>query len=112
LTRPPPARRARDPPRSSEAVDPEITFGDRTFVFTGESERGSREHLEDHVLRRGGTTSSRVTRDTDYLIVCAQGSAYWAFAAYGRKVEYAYKLRKQGHKVVLVHEADFWDALN
>jgi len=30
---------------------------------------------------------------------------------YGRKVEKAIQLRKEGHKIILVHENDFWDAI-
>jgi hypothetical protein len=47
----------------------------------------------------------------NYLVVCDGGSPLWAFSSYGRKVEQAYTLRKKGHRVMIVHEADFWDAV-
>lgn len=92
------------------AVNPLIEFPARTFVFTGESAKGTRAVLEEHVRQRGGLTHGRVTRDTHYVVVCDGSNPLWAFSCYGRKVEQAYMLRKQGHPVQLIHEVDFWDA--
>ncbi|GMA55471.1 hypothetical protein GCM10025857_68280 [Alicyclobacillus contaminans] len=52
-----------------------------------------------------------MTVDTDYLVVGDQGNPCWAFSCYGRKVEKAVKLRKQGRRILIIHEVDFWDAL-
>jgi hypothetical protein len=94
------------------AVDPTIIFVDRSFVFTGESQRHSRTELEASVLQRGGRHHDNVRKDTDYLVVCDGGSQHWAFSCYGRKVEKAYNLRRDGHRIAIVHEADFHHALN
>ena len=67
--------------------------------------------MESQVLRREGRAHSNVTLKTDYLIVCDEGNPHWAFCCYGRKVEKAYQLRREGHRVSIVHESDFWDAL-
>lgn len=93
------------------AVDPTIEFPQRTFSFTGESLRGDRQVLEAAVEDRGGTTTPRVTKSLDYLVVCDGGSQFWAFSCYGRKIEEAYKLRRKGRPVVIAHEVDFWDAV-
>lgn len=93
------------------AATPEITFSDRWFVITGDSARAPRREMEDVVVSIGGYAHPRVTTDVDYLIVCAEGSPLWSFSCYGRKVERAYELRREGHKIQIVHENDFWDAV-
>lgn len=93
------------------AVDPIVEFEGRTFVFTGESHRCGRGALEALVAERAGRPWPRVRNDVDYLVVCDAGSPFWAFSCYGRKVEQAYKLRREGHPILIVHEADFWDAI-
>lgn len=93
------------------ALDPGLQFEGREFVFTGESARGERRILEARVRERAGVPSPRLTKETDYLVVCDGGNPHWAFACYGRKVERAYQQRRNGQKVVIVHERDFWDAL-
>jgi hypothetical protein len=93
------------------AVAPTITFAGKAFVFTGESAKGTRHELADIVADYGGRWADGVRQDTDYLIVCDCGCPHWAFACYGRKVEKAYKMRREGHAVLLVHETDFWDAV-
>jgi hypothetical protein len=92
------------------AVCPEISFDGRRFCFTGDSAKGSRDRLEGLVTHFGGVVSPSVTRELDFLIVGSQGNPCWAFACYGRKVEKAVHLRRQGHRVLIVHENDFWDA--
>ena len=51
------------------------------------------------------------TKQTDFLIIGADGNPCWAYACYGRKVEKAVHLRKQGSRLLIVHENDFWDAV-
>jgi hypothetical protein len=93
------------------AVDPHIAFARSEFVVTGESGRCHRDKIEQIILDREGIPHPRVTQRTDYLIVCDGGNPHWAFACYGRKVEHAYNLRREGHHILIVHEADFWDAI-
>jgi hypothetical protein len=92
------------------AVAPVIQFAGKIFVVTGESAKGTRDVVEAFVSRRGGTTKRTVTDEVDYVVVCTGGSPHWAFSCYGRKVEKAYDMRRQGHRISLVHEADVWDA--
>ena len=90
---------------------PEITFDGKGFTFTGSSVKAKRAELLDHVARFGGVFRPSVSEQTDFLVVGADGNPCWAFACYGRKVEKAVGLRKQGHPIILVHETDFGDAV-
>lgn len=93
------------------AMAPEIYFENKKFCFTGESSRTTRTELSKLVFELNGVFSSNVTRDTSYLIVGNSGNDCWAFSCYGRKVEQAVKLRKEGIPVTIVNENDFWDAV-
>lgn len=93
------------------AVCPEIVFSDKRFVFTGASNKTSRNDFDALVVRLGGFSSASVSGKTDYLIIGADGNPCWAYACYGRKVEAAVKFRKEGRPLLLVHENDFWDAV-
>jgi hypothetical protein len=55
--------------------------------------------------------ASSVSSKVDYLIIGADGNPCWAYACYGRKVEMAVQLRKQGSRLQLIHEHDFHDAI-
>lgn len=93
------------------AVDPEIIFNGRVFCFTGESAKASRDEIAQIVTEHGGIFAKGLTRSTDYLVVGSEGNPCWSYSCYGRKIEKAMELRKKGHKVVIVNECDFWDAL-
>ncbi|WP_243338569.1 BRCT domain-containing protein [Anaeromyxobacter soli] len=92
------------------ASQPEITFQEKRFCITGSSPRASRRQIESVVARLGGIPHPRVVKDLDYLIVAAERSLSWAFSCYGRKVEAAMQLRRNGASLAIVHETDFWDA--
>jgi NAD-dependent DNA ligase len=93
------------------ALAPDIQVQGRLFCFTGESSRMKRSDIQRIIIENGGRFTNNVTADTDYLVIGDQGNPCWAFSCYGRKVEKAVKLRKQGKKILIVHEVDFWDAL-
>jgi NAD-dependent DNA ligase len=94
------------------AVCPEITFENKTFSFTGTSSRGTRNEIAEMIINNGGSFNNNVTKKTDYLIVGGEGNPCWAFSCYGRKVEKAVQLRKEGSQIIIVHENDFWDELH
>jgi hypothetical protein len=89
---------------------PVIEFENKTFCFTGASEKVTRSKFAEIVTSLGANFNNSVTKTTDYLVVGADGNPCWAFSCYGRKVEKAIQLRKNGHNVIIVHENDFWDA--
>lgn len=90
---------------------PDVEFEGRTFCFTGASHISTRNELAKLVSELGGNHSEGLTKKVDYLVVCSEGNQCWAYACYGRKVEKAIAMRKEGSKVILVHETDFRDAL-
>ncbi len=90
---------------------PEISFDGKTFCFTGASNRLSRKQFNELITQLGGQPSEGVTKKTDYLVIGAEGNPAWAYACYGRKVEKAVTLRKEGVRILLVHENDFHDAV-
>lgn len=93
------------------ALCPEIEFSGKSFVISGESDRANRSEFVAAIERLGGVVKSAVSKRTDYLIVGNAGNPCWAFSCYGRKIEQAMQLRKEGAKVVIVNENDFWDAV-
>ena len=59
----------------------------------------------------GGVVVDSVNSKLNYLIVCDEKNACWAFTCYGRKIEEAMKHRKKGVNLVIVHEYDLYDTL-
>ena len=68
--------------------------------------------VESEIIRHGGIPVNNISKKTDYLIIGDNGNPAWAFACYGRKVEKALGLRKEGHTIVLIHEYDFSDIID
>lgn len=93
------------------ALCPKISFLGKVFALSGEFAQGTRKEIAKKIASLGGQVKSDVSKKTDYLIVGGDGNPCWAFACYGRKIEAAIQLRKTGAKVVIVSEADFWDAV-
>jgi hypothetical protein len=93
------------------AVCPEIEFTGSMFCFTGGSTRYTRATLAATVQRLGGEVTPNLNKQVRYLIIGADGNPCWAYACYGRKVEKAIELRRQGVRVLIVHENDFHDAV-
>lgn len=86
----------------------DIRFEDNQFCFTGTSARSSRSGIAKLIEEYGGKFVNSVSKKTNYLIVGDDGNPCWAFACYGRKVEKAINLRKEGAQIIIVHENDFW----
>ena len=93
------------------SVCPEITFTGMKFCFTGASYKYTRSEFSHMVSRFGGEVVNSVSNRLNYLVIGADGNPCWSYACYGRKVEKAVELRKQGTKILLVHENDFHDAV-
>ncbi len=92
--------------------EPDVIFQGKTFCITGVLKRGSRYDLQRDIEALGGIPTNSVTRKTDYLIVGDNGNPAWVFSCYGRKVEKAIGLRKEGHAIMLIHEFDFSDIVD
>lgn len=93
------------------AVCPDIALHGSSFCFTGASNRYSRSKFSEIIQSVGGSATDRVSHDLDYLVIGAEGNPCWAFSCYGRKVERAVELRKQGSRLLIIHENDLHDAL-
>lgn len=93
------------------AIDPEISFQNKTFCITGIISRGTRSELQNAIKEKGGIPVNSISKKTDYLIIGDTSNACWSYACYGRKVEKALDLRKSGHNIILVHEFDVFDAI-
>ena len=93
------------------AIDPEISFQNKTFCITGIISRGTRSELQNAIKEKGGVPVNSISKKTDYLIIGDTSNACWSYACYGRKVEKALDLRKSGHNIILVHEFDVFDAI-
>lgn len=91
------------------AICPEITISEKVFCFTGTSSKTTRTEIKIIIEAAGGTFRNSVSKRTDYLVVGNDGNPCWAFACYGRKIEDAVNLRREGHGILIVHENDFWD---
>lgn len=92
------------------SVNPSINFENSVFSFTGTSTKGTRKEIAEIITNSGGIFNNGVTKKTEYLIIGGEGNPCWAFSCYGRKVEKAVELRKQGQQIIMVHEEDFWTA--
>jgi hypothetical protein len=93
------------------AVSPVISFDDYIFCFTGESKRASREEMKLLAQDRGAKVVEIVSPELDYLVVGVNGNPCWAYCSYGRKIAQAMELRRQGSRLLIVHESDFFVAL-
>lgn len=93
------------------AVAPSIRFAGSVFCLTGSSRQYSRQEFAAAIADRGGTAVNGVSKRVHYLVIGADGNPCWAYACYGRKVERAVELRREGHSIVMVHEKDFHDAV-
>lgn len=90
---------------------PDIEFSGKVFTLTGESSKYKRAELVAVIENLGAAFSANVTKKTNYLIIGAEGNPSWSYACYGRKVEKAIELRKQGLPLVIAHENDLHDAI-
>ena len=91
-------------------INPLIEFKDKQFCFTGISKTMKRKEIVEKIERLGGVYKDNVTQKTDFLIIGDNSNPCWAFSCYGRKVETAMNMRKEGSKISIVKEIDFIDA--
>lgn len=93
------------------AKDPIVSIPNHAFSFTGKSSVAKRDDIEKLVTQYGGVFVGSPSKKVNYLVVGAEGTPCWAFACYGRKIQKAISLRKEGYPIVILNEHDFWAAL-
>jgi DNA polymerase III epsilon subunit-like protein len=81
------------------------------LVLTGESTRMKRAEIQKLIEEKGGMVQARVGKCTDYLVVGEAGNPAWAYTTYGKKIEDAISLQKQGSPVRIVKETALWAAM-
>lgn len=88
---------------------PELSFVNRTYVFTGTFVFGTRKECEDAVVARGGHVAPRVTREPSIVVIGTLSTDAWAHSSYGRKIEAAVTYRDGGVPIQIVCE-EHWTA--
>ncbi|MBI9108778.1 MAG: BRCT domain-containing protein [Spirochaetales bacterium] len=91
--------------------DPRIEFENKKFCFTGKSAKTRRSEFIRIVEKHKGKYDNKVSGNTDYLIIGDNGNPCWAYSCYGRKVEHAVAMRKEGVAITIALENDFWSAV-
>jgi NAD-dependent DNA ligase len=84
-----------------------IKISGSSFCFTGAFVFGTRKQCQKVITDLGGVHVDFVTLKLDYLVVGALASRDWIASAHGRKIEAAFNLQKQGHKIKILGE-DIW----
>jgi hypothetical protein len=92
-----------------DAPPPAIRWDGAVFVVTGRLAFGPRALCKKQIEKLGGLCHDRITLKTNYLIVGTFASRDWIQGSYGRKIEEAVELRKQGHAIAIIGE-DHWAA--
>lgn len=86
-----------------------VEFPGARFCLTGEFVFAPREKCVAEIERRGGTVIGAVTKKLRYLVVGGLGSPEWKHGSFGLKIEKAIRYRRDGSKILIVHE-DRWAA--
>ncbi|MDF1762210.1 MAG: BRCT domain-containing protein [Oleibacter sp.] len=86
---------------------PDITFANKSFLFTGTCAYGTRKQCQAVVESLGGILASSVTRDLDYLVLGTYVTDSWAHESFGRKIEKAMDYRGKGLPLFIITE-DHW----
>jgi NAD-dependent DNA ligase len=90
-------------------INPQIEFANSVFCFTGPSKKIKRKEFEVLIQNKGGLYKDSVLKNTKYLIIGSDSNPCWAYSCYGRKVETAMNMRREGVNINLIKEIDFWD---
>ena len=92
--------------------NPIIKFRNKSFMFTGKLQFGSRKKAENEVMIRGGAVVGNGFMDLDYLVVGIEGNESWKYGRYGSKIEKVMKLKTENRITTsIVTEYDFIKAL-
>jgi len=89
----------------------QILIPESSFCITGASKLYTRRQIAEIVELHGGYMQDSVSGKLDYLVVCDDKNACWAFASYGRKVEKAIQLKAKGKGPAVIYEEDLFDSL-
>jgi NAD-dependent DNA ligase len=82
---------------------PSLSFGGKTYCFTGTFSYGQRRHCEHAVEERGGHCGS-LRQSTDVLVIGVYATDSWKHSAFGNKILKAAEIRAKGHPLSIVSE--------
>lgn len=88
-----------------------LELSGKNICLSGEFDYGSKDMVSDILIEKGASVQSTVTRKTNILIVGGQGSSAWSSGNYGSKIKKALELQSKGVEIMIVREADFFDAI-
>ena len=100
-----------EPTRLPVCDDVEVEFDAVGFCLTGEFAYGTRASCERLLERAGAVAMDSVSKKIRYLVIGTRVSADWAHTSYGRKIERAVELQQQGHRVHIITEKRWLQAL-
>ncbi len=86
---------------------PPVIFEDRAFCFTGRFAFGSRKDCEHEIENLGGESKSSISKKVDYMVIGSIGSEAWIHSSFGRKIEQAWELKREGYNLYVIPE-DHW----
>lgn len=89
---------------------PEITFENKTFLFTGNCAFGSRKKCQSAITQLGGINANSVTKKLDYLILGTYVTDSWSHETFGRKIEKAIEYRDSGLPLSIINEEHWLDS--
>lgn len=84
--------------------EPKVEFEGKSFCFTGILVMGPKQRCREIIEERGGIFHQQVQPETDYLVIGALGSPYWAHSTHGEKVEIVLANRDSGGSTAIVSE--------
>jgi DNA polymerase-3 subunit alpha (Gram-positive type) len=100
-----------DPVKDCGCSGEKLTLTGKTVCLSGEFDYGAKSSVSEKLVALGAYIHESVTKKTDYLLVGGQGSSAWAAGNYGTKIKKALELQGKGMEIVIIREADFFNAL-
>lgn len=80
----------------------------KSIVLTGDFEIAEVADIENKLSSMGAILKRDVSGKTDYLVIGNLGHSQWYYGSYGRKIEKAIELQKQGKPIIMIEEDDFF----
>jgi len=91
--------------------EPDVDFSDKEFCLTGKFVFGSVEDCEETIVEVGGQVVESPSSDTDYLVIGEFCSPEWEHTTFGRAIERAVELQREGAGIKIISERCWVDAL-
>lgn len=91
---------------------PVVEIKDKTFCLTGRFVFGSNLDCEETIIDLGGSVVLAPGQETDFLVIGELCSADWAHTSFGRSIERAVDLQTQGHRLRIISEEHWVNALS